>query len=33
MGKTVVFFDLECTSISFNPDNVRIIEIAAIKVD
>ena len=33
MGKTVVFFDLECTSISFNPDNVRIIEIAAIKVN
>ena len=33
MGKTVVFFDLECTSISFNPDNVRIVEIAAIKVD
>ena len=33
MSKTIVFFDLECTSISFNPDNVRIIEIAAIKVD
>jgi DNA polymerase-3 subunit epsilon len=33
MGKNVVFFDLECTSISYNPDNVRIIEIAAIKVD
>ena len=33
MGKTIVFFDLECTSISFNPDNVRIVEIAAIKVD
>jgi DNA polymerase-3 subunit epsilon len=33
MNKIVVFFDLECTSISFNPDNVRIIEIAAIKVD
>lgn len=33
MSKTVVFFDLECTSISFNPDNVRIIEIAAIKIN
>ena len=33
MEKIVVFFDLECTSISFNPDNVRIVEIAAIKVD
>lgn len=33
MNKIVVFFDLECTSISFNPDNVRIIEIAAVKVN
>lgn len=33
MDKTIVFLDLECTSTSFNPDNVRIIEIAALKVD
>lgn len=32
-NKTVVFFDLECTSISFNPDKVRIIEFAAVKVN
>jgi DNA polymerase-3 subunit epsilon len=33
MGKIAVFFDLECTSISSNPNNVRIVEFAAIKVD
>ena len=33
MNKTVVFFDLECTSINYNPDNVRIIEFAGVKVD
>lgn len=33
MSKPIVFFDLETTGKSQNPDNVRIIEISAIKVD
>ena len=33
MSKPIVFFDLETTGKSSNPDNVRIIEISAYKVD
>lgn len=33
MSKPIVFFDLETTGKSSNPDNVRIIEISAIKVN
>jgi DNA polymerase-3 subunit epsilon len=33
MSKPIVFFDLETTGKSNNPDDVRIIEISAVKVD
>ena len=33
MNKPIVFFDLETTGKSSNPDNVRIIEISAVKVN
>lgn len=32
-GKNIVFFDLETTGVDRDPNNIRIIEIAAIKVD
>ena len=33
MSRPIVFFDLETTGKHSNPDNVRIIEISAVKVD